>query len=53
LILLIGLVLPGLGAITDVVLRLTTIETTTIIDVTWEYIRLWSLLRSVAELEVP
>jgi hypothetical protein len=35
LILLIGLVLPGLGAITDVVPRLTTIETAVITDVTW------------------
>jgi hypothetical protein len=53
LILLIGLVLPGLGAITDVVPRLTTIETAVITDVTWGYIRLWSLLLSVAELKVP
>jgi hypothetical protein len=53
LILLVGLVLLGLGAITDVVPWLTTIETAAITDVTWGYIRLWSLLLSVAELEVP
>jgi hypothetical protein len=53
LILLVGLVLLGLRAITDVVPWLTTVETATIIDVTWAYIRLWSLLLSVAELEVP
>jgi hypothetical protein len=53
LILLDGLVLLVLGAITDVVPRLTIIETAAITDVTWGYIRLWSLLLSVAEMEVP
>jgi hypothetical protein len=53
LILLVGLVLLGLGAITDVVPWLTTVETTAITDVAWGCIRLWSLLMSIAELEVP
>jgi hypothetical protein len=53
LILLDGLVLLGLGAITDVVPWLTTIETAVIIDVTWGCSRLWSLLLSTAELKVP
>jgi hypothetical protein len=53
LILLVGLFLLGLGAITDVVPWLNTIETAAITDVTWRCIRLWSLLLSVAELEVP
>jgi hypothetical protein len=53
LILLVGLVLLGLVEITDVVPQLTTIETAEITDVTWGYIRLWSLLLSIAELEVP
>jgi hypothetical protein len=50
---LVVLVLLGLRAITDVVPWLTTIEIATITDVTWGYIRLWSLLLSIAELEVP
>jgi hypothetical protein len=53
LILWVGLVLLGFGAITDIVPRLTTVETTAITDVTWGYIRLGSLLLSIAELEVP
>jgi hypothetical protein len=53
LILWVGLVLLGLGAITDVMPWLTTIETAVITDVMWGCIRLWSLLLSVAELEVP
>jgi hypothetical protein len=53
LILLVGLVLLGFGAITHIVPRLTTIETAAITDVTWGCTRLVSLLLSVAELEVP
>jgi hypothetical protein len=53
LILRVGLVLLGLGAITDIVPWLTTIETEAITNVTWGYIRLWSLLLSVEALEVP
>jgi hypothetical protein len=48
-----GLVLLGLGAITDVVPWLTTVETAGVTNVAWECIRLWGLLLSVAELEVP
>jgi uncharacterized membrane protein YczE len=53
LILLVGLVLFGFGAITNIVPQLTTIETTVITDVTWGYIRLGKLLLRVAKLEVP
>jgi hypothetical protein len=53
LILRVGLVLLGFGAITDIVPWLTTIETAAITDVTWGYTRLGSLLLSAAELEVP
>jgi hypothetical protein len=53
LILWVGLVLLGIGAITDVVPWLTTVVATGMTDVMWGCIRLWSLLLSVAELEVP
>jgi hypothetical protein len=53
LILWVGLDLLRLGAIPDVMPWLTTVETTAITDVAWRCIRLWSLLLSVAELEVP
>jgi hypothetical protein len=53
LILWVGLDLLGLGTITDVMPWLTTVVTTAITDVTWGCIRLWSLLLSIAELEVP
>jgi hypothetical protein len=49
----VGLVLLGLGAIADVMPWLITVETTAITDVAWGCIRLWSLLLSVVELEVP
>jgi hypothetical protein len=32
---------------------LTIVEPAAITDITWRYIRLWSLLLSIAELEVP
>jgi hypothetical protein len=53
LILRVGLVLLGFGAITDIVPRLTTVGTAAITDVMWGYSRLGSLLLSVVELEVP
>jgi hypothetical protein len=53
LILWVGLDLFGLGTIIDVMPWLTTVVTTAITDVMWGCIRLWSLLLSVAELEVP
>jgi hypothetical protein len=53
LILWVGLDLLGLGEITNVMPWLTTVETTAITDVAWGCIRLWGLLLSVAELEVP
>jgi hypothetical protein len=49
----VGLVLLRFGVVTDIVPRLTKVETAAITDVTWRCIRLWSLLLSVAELEVP
>jgi hypothetical protein len=49
----VGLVLLGLGAITDVMPWLTTVEIMAITDAVWGCIRLWSLLLSVAELKVP
>jgi hypothetical protein len=49
----VGLDLHGLGAITDVMPWLTTVEATMITDVARRCIRLRSLLLSVAELEVP
>jgi hypothetical protein len=52
LILWVGLDQLGLGAITNVMPWLTTVEATVITDVTRGCIRLWSLLLSVAELEV-
>jgi hypothetical protein len=53
LILWVGLDLLGLGAITDVILWLTTVETTVITNVARRCIRLWSLLLSISKLEVP
>jgi hypothetical protein len=53
LILWVGLDLLGLGAITDVMPWLTTVETTAITDVAKGCIRLWSLLLSISKLEVP
>jgi hypothetical protein len=52
LILQIGLVLLGFGAVTDIVPRLTTVEIVAVTDVMWWCIRIWSVLLSVAELEV-
>jgi hypothetical protein len=48
-----GLVLLGFGAIVDVMPWLTTVEATTITSVARRCIRLWSLLLSISELEVP
>jgi hypothetical protein len=48
-----GLDLLGFGTITDVMPRLTTVEAMTITDVARRCIRLWSLLLSISELEVP
>jgi hypothetical protein len=53
LILWVGLDLLGFGAIVDVMPWLTTVETTTIADVARRCIRLWNLLLSISELEVP
>jgi hypothetical protein len=53
LILWVGLDLPGLGTLADVMPRLTTVEATTITNIARRCIRLWSLLLSIAELEVP
>jgi hypothetical protein len=53
LILRVGLDLLGFGAITDVMPWLTTVETTAITNVARRCIRLWSLLLSISELEVP
>jgi hypothetical protein len=53
LILRVGLDLLGFGAIADVMPLLTTVETTTIIDIARRCIRIWSLLLSISELEVP
>jgi hypothetical protein len=52
LILWVGLDLLGLGAITDVMHWLTTVERTVITNVARRCIRLWSLLLSISELEV-
>jgi hypothetical protein len=49
----VGLDLLGFGAITDVMPWLTTDETTKITNVARRCIRLWSLLLSISELEVP
>jgi hypothetical protein len=53
MILWVGLDLPGLGTITDVMPWLTIVEATMITDVARRCIRLWSLLLSISELEVP
>jgi hypothetical protein len=53
LILGVGLDLLGLGALADVMPGLTTVEATAITDVARSCIRLWSLLLSISELEVP
>jgi hypothetical protein len=53
LILGVGLDLLGFGAIADVMPGLTTVETASITDVARRCIRLWSLLLSISELEVP
>jgi hypothetical protein len=53
LILGVGLDLPGLGTITDVMPRLTTVVATTVTNVARRCIGLWTLLLSIAELEVP
>jgi hypothetical protein len=53
LILRVGFDLPGLGTITDVMPRLTTVEATAITHVVRRCIRLWSLLLSISELEIP
>jgi hypothetical protein len=53
LILWVGLDLPGLGTLADVMPRLTIVVATTITNVARRCIRLWSLLLSIAELEVP
>jgi hypothetical protein len=53
LVLRVGLNLPGLGTLADVMPRLTTVVATTITNVAKRGIRLWSLLLSIAELEVP
>jgi hypothetical protein len=45
--------LLGFGAITDVMPGLITVEATTITDIARRCIRLWSLLVSILELEVP
>jgi hypothetical protein len=49
----VGLDLLGFGAIADVMPWLTTVEATTITNVARRCIRLWSLLLSISELEVP
>jgi hypothetical protein len=48
-----GLDLHGFGEIADVMPGLTTVEATAITDVARRCIRLWSLLLSISELEVP
>jgi hypothetical protein len=53
LILGVGLDLLGFGAIVDVMPGLTTVEATVITDVVRRCTRLWSLLLSISELEVP
>jgi hypothetical protein len=53
LILGVGLDLLGFGALADVMPGLTTVEATAIADVARRCIRLWSLLLSISELEVP
>jgi hypothetical protein len=53
LILWVGLDLLGFGAIVDVMPWLTRVETMTVINVARRCIRLWSLLLSISELEVP
>jgi hypothetical protein len=53
LILWVGLVLPGLRAVIEIMPRLSTIVTTTFTGDTWGCVRLGSLLLSVVELEVP
>jgi hypothetical protein len=49
----IGLDLLGLGELANVMPGLTTVEAMTITDVAKRCIRLWSLLLSISELEVP
>jgi hypothetical protein len=53
MILQVGLDLPGLGTLADVMPRLATVEATAITNVARRCIRLWSLLLSITELEVP
>jgi hypothetical protein len=53
LILGVGLDLLGFGALTDVMPGLTTVEATAITDIARRCTRLWSLLLSISELEVP
>jgi hypothetical protein len=53
LILVVGLDLLGFGALADVMPGFTTVETTAITDVARRCIRLWSLLLSIWEREVP
>jgi hypothetical protein len=53
LILWVGLDLLGFGAIADVMPWFTTVETMVITNVAKRCIRLWSLLLSISELEVP
>jgi hypothetical protein len=52
LILRVGLDLPGLGTLAHVMPWLTTVVATTITNITRRCIRLWSLLLSIAKLEV-
>jgi hypothetical protein len=53
LILRVGLHLPGLGTLINVVPWLATVVATTISNIARRCIRLWSLLLGIAELEVP
>jgi hypothetical protein len=53
LILGVGLDLLGFGALADVMPGLTTVEIAVITDVERRCTRLWSLLLSISELEVP
>jgi hypothetical protein len=53
LILRVGLDLPGLGTLTNVVPWLATVVATTISNIARGCIRLWTLLLGTAELEVP
>jgi hypothetical protein len=52
LILQVGIVLLGHGAVIDIVTRLSTIVTAVFTGVTWGSVGLGSLLLSVAELEI-